>query len=327
MGIAYDAARGVVVLFGGYDNGSPLGDTWTWDGTDWTKRHPVHAPSARLGSGMAYDAARAKVVLFGGSHDWPHHLSDTWTWDGTDWTEAHHTNRPPGLYAMGMAYDAARGLVVMFGGQATGYTDRTWTWDGAVWSRKRPLHSPPARYFDSLAYDAARDRVVLFGGENADRAYNDTWTWDGMDWTSLAPRHVPEARGAPGMAFDPGDGRVLMFGGGAIDHYTKFGDTWEWNDRDWRVPIRAALSLNPKSGPPGSAVDVSGSGFGGLEHVTLSFIDSANGVTRLGVVTTDGTGSFATTVMIPSDATLGDQAIRAVGQDSGQSRRKTFTVT
>ena len=36
-GVAYDAARGQVVLFGG--TGSiDLGDTWTWDGTDWTQR-------------------------------------------------------------------------------------------------------------------------------------------------------------------------------------------------------------------------------------------------------------------------------------------------
>ena len=34
--MAYDAARGRVVLFGGADvDGTPLGDTWTWDGTTW----------------------------------------------------------------------------------------------------------------------------------------------------------------------------------------------------------------------------------------------------------------------------------------------------
>ena len=34
--MAYDAARGRVVLFGGADvDGTPLGDTWTWDGATW----------------------------------------------------------------------------------------------------------------------------------------------------------------------------------------------------------------------------------------------------------------------------------------------------
>ena len=35
-GMAYDAARGQVVLFGGQDAFSFFGDTWTWDGAAWT---------------------------------------------------------------------------------------------------------------------------------------------------------------------------------------------------------------------------------------------------------------------------------------------------
>ncbi len=40
-GSTYDAARSQVELFGGTSNGDALnafGDTWTWDGTDWTQR-------------------------------------------------------------------------------------------------------------------------------------------------------------------------------------------------------------------------------------------------------------------------------------------------
>ena len=133
MGMAYDAARGQVVLFGrpqqrlprrhldlgrhGLDAAHPahsppgatawawpttppaarsccsvgtataatLGDTWTWDGTDWTQRTPAHSPSPRYCLGMAYDAARGQVVLFGGYGGGD--LGDTWTWDGTDWTQ------------------------------------------------------------------------------------------------------------------------------------------------------------------------------------------------------------------------------------------------
>lgn len=67
-GMAYDAARRQVVLFGGLDSSQfSLGDTWTWDGTTWTERHPQSSPSPRYGAHMAYDAARREVVLFGGS--------------------------------------------------------------------------------------------------------------------------------------------------------------------------------------------------------------------------------------------------------------------
>jgi hypothetical protein len=66
-----------------------FGDSWTWDGTDWTEHHPGRAPSARNTLGMAYDAGNGEVVLFGG---WFYtytqvFLDDTWSWDGTDWSD------------------------------------------------------------------------------------------------------------------------------------------------------------------------------------------------------------------------------------------------
>jgi hypothetical protein len=36
--MAYDAARGEVVMFGGRNFSGPYGETWTWDGTDWTQQ-------------------------------------------------------------------------------------------------------------------------------------------------------------------------------------------------------------------------------------------------------------------------------------------------
>ena len=79
--MAYDAATGTVVLFGGFNesiSASLLNDTWTWDGTTWTQQAPVHHPSAREGAPMAYDAATSTAVLFGGVG--PHLFGDTWTW-------------------------------------------------------------------------------------------------------------------------------------------------------------------------------------------------------------------------------------------------------
>src|SRR5262245_45348724 len=56
--IAYDLARGRTVLFGGLDvTLSPLGDTWEWDGAQWTALSPASSPSARYGHAMAYDAS------------------------------------------------------------------------------------------------------------------------------------------------------------------------------------------------------------------------------------------------------------------------------
>ena len=55
--MAYDAARGVTVLFGGDPeeaDGRLLGDTWEWDGSRWTRR----------------DAARRIPVTEGRSASW-----------------------------------------------------------------------------------------------------------------------------------------------------------------------------------------------------------------------------------------------------------------
>jgi hypothetical protein len=182
MSMSYDAARGVVVVFGGEDpNSAFLGDTWTWDGQDWTKRSPAHSPSARELAAMADDPNHARVVLFGGlfSND------ETWTWNGSDWSERSPAHAPTARYGAVMTDDGSSGDVLLFGGSSGG--DETWTWDGTDWTRQAPEHFPCAREFGfGLAFDAAHGNVVLFGGNGGGGIHHadigDTWTWDGADW-------------------------------------------------------------------------------------------------------------------------------------------------
>ena len=83
--MAYDEARGQVVLFGGW-NRTYLGDTWVWDGEAWTERK-VPGPSARGGRpGFAYDPADELLLLYGGG-DAGGWLADMWSWDGERWVE------------------------------------------------------------------------------------------------------------------------------------------------------------------------------------------------------------------------------------------------
>src|SRR5438874_3811400 len=88
--LAFDAARGVYLLFGGQSNSGQLGDTWSWDGSMWRQLSPAHHPSPRRGSAMAYDPIHRAVVLYGGLAQDSlegHEVGDTWTWDGNDWTQ------------------------------------------------------------------------------------------------------------------------------------------------------------------------------------------------------------------------------------------------
>jgi len=62
--MAYDAAHGQVVMFGGgAANGAGvayLNDTWLWDGTDWTQGNPANRPTRAFVPAMAYDAVHSQ---------------------------------------------------------------------------------------------------------------------------------------------------------------------------------------------------------------------------------------------------------------------------
>jgi hypothetical protein len=78
--VAYDSHRQAVVVFGGqtgFNFGTGvLGDTWEWNGTDWSEL-AVSGPSARSFVKMVYDQRRRKIVLFGG-YDGAQFVNDTW---------------------------------------------------------------------------------------------------------------------------------------------------------------------------------------------------------------------------------------------------------
>jgi hypothetical protein len=179
--LAYDSVRDRVVLFGGYDvaSGLRLGDTWEWDGANWTQRVPAQSPSARVLTALAFDRARGRTVLFGGSDNGNGYFADTWEWDGTNWSPGGGAHAPPARCHHALAYDSARGRTVLFGGvsppgpiPSNAFQD-TWEWDGNDWTQRATASSPPARYAHVLAFDAARGRTVLFGSLSS----TDTWEY------------------------------------------------------------------------------------------------------------------------------------------------------
>ncbi len=126
--MAYDAVRQRTVLFGGLGSG-PLGDTWEWDGIDWTLRNPGGtSPSPRVLHAMAYDPVRQRVVLFGGLDSSNPRLADTWEWDGAQWTQLLTETSPPGRKDHGLAYDGARQRLVLLGGSGSDLVDLQATW-------------------------------------------------------------------------------------------------------------------------------------------------------------------------------------------------------
>lgn len=168
--LAFDPYRGQVILFGGEGPGGvDLGDTWSYDGTRWTRLAPASSPSPRWGSGIAFDSVLGRVVLFGGRSN-GQRLADTWTWDGTNWAQVPTTSAPFARFWTSMAFDPEIGRVVLFGGDhiepyGLGPTNDTWEFDGFNWIQDWTAAVPMARAGMAMAQDA-NGRVAMFGGSD-----------------------------------------------------------------------------------------------------------------------------------------------------------------
>ena len=66
--MVYDAAFGTIVLFGGVNGSAVLGDTWSWNGSNWTQLASAGSgsPPTRDNASAAYDTVHEAIVLFGG---------------------------------------------------------------------------------------------------------------------------------------------------------------------------------------------------------------------------------------------------------------------
>jgi N-acetylneuraminic acid mutarotase len=131
--MAYDPLTRRMILFGGWVDEGPFGETWAYDpaANTWTELHPGGTiPSPRYGHELVCDPSRGLLVLFGGgdsSGDW----TDTWTYDpaANTWTRVPALHgAAPSLQAHAMVYDPSGGRLIVFGGWSPqhGASNNTW---------------------------------------------------------------------------------------------------------------------------------------------------------------------------------------------------------
>ncbi|MEO0593920.1 MAG: hypothetical protein AAFZ38_10095 [Myxococcota bacterium] len=236
--LAYDEARGRIVLFGGASNGEgcrteatfALRDTWVWDGAGWSDRSSVSSPGPRSGHTMVYDVARERVVLFGGRETEDDQLrsrevNDTWVWDGSSWSlEEMSSSAISARSEHAMVYDRARGETLVFGGRSrdpgsdcdsSRLCDGLFGWNGSTWELKNsPGPRPSGRFGASLVYDEAEQRVLLFGGARGGSYLDDVWSWSGDGWTRIGLGVDEVAYQSSAVGFEPSTQEVVAFGGG-----------------------------------------------------------------------------------------------------------------
>jgi hypothetical protein len=207
---AWDAARGVAVIFGGTELGTNafLNETWEWNPSTvtWTRRLPTTPPPYRAAAALGFDPVRNVTLLFGGTlvQSTTTDLGDTWEYSGV----------------------------------------------AGQWTKRTSVHAPVPRSSGALVFEQNLQRLVLAGGVSARRGQADLWAWDGADWAQLGGSASPPARSGSAGGFEPNANSGVLFGGVAGDGgRALLADTWLWRGGQWGI-LPAQDAFGNVSPPP-----------------------------------------------------------------------------
>lgn len=224
--MAYDPVHRVVILYGGHvqgrGEGDVAGDTWTWDGTDWTLARDFTAgtpPDPREGARLITTGDR--VLLFGGRFWNTNYYGDLWAWDGKAWTLVDKDPRPAGRGNPAVVWNRSDSTMFVFGGtgikasagvgaQGDPLGD-AWTWASGGWARQQQESGPPPLAFSVGIWDASAKRAIVMLGMPCPNASDEAWAWSNGAWSKLAKPGI-SARWGAASAQAP-DGRAALFGG------------------------------------------------------------------------------------------------------------------
>jgi Galactose oxidase, central domain len=241
--MAYDAANGTVILFGGCLNPScsALGDdTWSYAHDRWTNLSgalPVFPPP-RGRAMMTYDASTGTVLLFGGIGVGGIYLNDLWGFKDGHWSPITTSVAPSIRGGSMMAYDPTANATILFGGNDGPYRfGDTWSLAHGNWTNITATVGigPTARWVGEMTYDAADGYLLLVNGYNAGTYFGDEWTFVDGRWSALSVPNGPAASYGGVLVYDPADRYVLYFSGvGANGVYTS---TLIYSDGTWTLLI------------------------------------------------------------------------------------------
>jgi N-acetylneuraminic acid mutarotase len=188
--LAFDGAR--IVLFGGANDVMAFGDTWEWDGTNWSQHIPAPgmSPATSIAPAAAYDPINKRLVLVDQKGDTWAYANHAWTLIAPESTVPPRT--PPRRYNAALTFDQQRRRIVLTGGDNTTtlFTD-IWELDGSTWEQVDiPAGGPLPRINAGWASNARQRATFLVGGRAAG-ALGGTWAFQ---YRSRTPEEVCDAR-------------------------------------------------------------------------------------------------------------------------------------
>jgi hypothetical protein len=238
-GMTFDATLGKVLLYGGEDSaGILLGDTWTFDGTNWVQLTAPPRIAELTNSAVAFDSSAGVAIAHGGAdccYPAAVYVDRSRAWDGTSWT-LRSAVPTPGRRDSAAAFDPVLGTSVLFGGYdadtSKGVGD-TWEYNEALqlWSNVT-TSGPSPRNGHAMTYCAEYGGVIVFGGDgDGTPLLNDLWAYGSRSWTRLSTGTGPPIRQNATIACDLDRHQLVLYGGNGPGGPLE--DTWLWGSTGW----------------------------------------------------------------------------------------------
>ncbi len=226
--LGYDAARNMVVLYGGrrIENGRMEGltDTWGWDGTRWHQLAGTDA-GARIHHSMSSGIGSDTLMLLGGADD----DSPIGQRLGAPGWASTAVTLPQRRFPITIARDGSDAYLLAGTGTDAGIRAEVWRWRRDAWVPRDsggPLFSPRG------AASAIADGLVLHLGWEEHDAPAATWTWlRSVGWRRVAGEGPGRRRGTA-MAYDADHRVALLYGGDGAEGL--LGDLWAFDGTRWR---------------------------------------------------------------------------------------------
>jgi hypothetical protein len=197
--LTYDSERGVVVAVTFY------GETWEWNGAQWTLRKLAGVNPIRPRS-MTFDRERRQTLSARPSSS--SNFTDLLSLSDNLWSLL----QPDGLGTRNdprIVFDEARHVTVQYGGNfgSSGPAYLT-EWDGSQWFETTYV---PQRTNHAMVYDSVRQRTVVIGGYLFGSYQAEPLEWDGINLNTipLSTRRLYDTL----AAFDRRRGEIVVYGG------------------------------------------------------------------------------------------------------------------